>query len=222
MEILQLSQALREEITAIVFGAVVEVEPCDVIFVFGGSHPGLWKKTAEAYFLGLGKRIVVTGGYNPAARRHPTWSDGTTPEAHVIRRELVRLQVPEQVIISEGRSTNSLENVLFAKQVFDFQPVGSILVICKSYGTGRQCRTLQKHIRERVKIIPYPFDTMIGGKGPIITRENWMDYPHSFRFVINEVVKIYQYGRSGHLQVVEGLSNALLELIQKQLTDEFP
>jgi hypothetical protein len=35
-----------EEITRIVFEEADEkiIRPCDVIFVFGGSHPGLWEK----------------------------------------------------------------------------------------------------------------------------------------------------------------------------------
>jgi hypothetical protein len=57
-----LSPSLIDEITYIHFGEPIPVEPCDIIFVFGGSHPGLWEKSAEAFFDNLGQDIIVTGG----------------------------------------------------------------------------------------------------------------------------------------------------------------
>jgi uncharacterized SAM-binding protein YcdF (DUF218 family) len=202
------------EITEIVFGpAVVSPEPCDTIFIFGGSHPGLWQKAAEAYQAGLGKVILATGGHKPGVQYHSMRTDGTTPESHVIRRELIRLHVPEEIIYVEDQSTNSLENVLFAQKVFDFAKLTSILVICKCYGAGRQCRTLKKHIDPSIKVIPYPFDTNIGSHGPFITRFTWMNDEESRAFVFRQAVKIVAYGRLGHLHPVEHMSSHLAELI---------
>ena len=76
-----LDAALIHEVTDIVFGPLVEPIACDVIFIFGGLDPGLWEKGAEAYSRGLGKHVVVTGGYKPTAAT-PYWKDGT----RVIRR----------------------------------------------------------------------------------------------------------------------------------------
>jgi uncharacterized SAM-binding protein YcdF (DUF218 family) len=211
----KLTPSLSEEITEIVFGPPLEApQSCEAIFVFGGSHPGLWEKTAEAYHLGLGKEIIVTGGYKPEAQRHPAWRDGDTPEAHVIRRELVRLGVPAAVIVYEDRSTNTLENVLFAQEVYDFTRISRLLAVCKSYGVGRQCRTLHKNLPWGIKIFPYPFDTTLGStQEPVITRYNWTDWQASRRAMLNQVAKIYQYGQRGHLQPVESISAALLGLI---------
>lgn len=211
---LGLTPDLVQEMTAMVFDyPAPPLQSCDAIFVFGGSHPGLWQTAAKAYHAGLGETIIATGGHKPGAIRHPTWVDGTTPEAHVIRRELMRFGVPEARIICEDKSTNSLENVLFAKEVYDFSHAKRILVVCKSYGVGRQCRTLRRHIPESVVLIPYPFDTELGGVWPTITRDTWMDYAEARAYVLVQVRKIHKYGGLGHLEPVETLSPALLGLI---------
>lgn len=210
------------ELTEIVFGTPDESPPlpCDLIFVFGGSHPGLWETAAQAYTLGLGPVVLVTGGHKPGAKYHHTWQDGATPEAHVLRWELICLHVPENSIICEDRSTNTLENVLFALEAYDFSAVHRILAVCKNYGVGRQCRTLRKHIRKDIQVIPYPFDTEAGSDGPRITRHTWMNYEQSRVVVLTQLMKIIQYGRQGDLEPLEDITPALEHLV-KQLPWEF-
>ena len=110
------------EITQIVFDEPSAAKPCDVVFIFGGSHPGLWLHGAEAYHAGLGEDVIVTGGHKPTALEHHTWTHGVRAEAKVIREELVSRGVPIQRIHIESDSTNTLENVLFAKKHVRFQP----------------------------------------------------------------------------------------------------
>jgi hypothetical protein len=217
-----LTPEIIAELTTIVFGpAGVPVAPCDVIFVFGGSHPGLWETAAEAYWQGLGNPVIVTGGHKPGVQYPDEWKHGDTPEAHVLRRELMRLGVPEGHILSEDRSTNTLENVLFAKEVFDFSTVNRVLAVCKCYGVGRQCRTLEWNIPAHIQVVPYPFDTNIKGQGPVITRHNWMEYETSRAFVLAQVGKIVRYGKMGHLRPLEEVSPELRALIQTN-DNEFP
>jgi uncharacterized SAM-binding protein YcdF (DUF218 family) len=209
---------LMGEITNIVFGELPpDPQPCDVIFIFGGSHPELWETAAKAYFNGLGREIIATGGFKPGARRHPAWRDGDTSEAQVMRRELVRLGVPAEIIFLEDRSTNSLENVLFAKEVYDFSKVKSILVVTKSYAIGRQVRTLRHHIDPAILTIPYPFEAHIAGSGPLITRTNWVETEESIHYVLMQLMKIWKYGAAGDIQPIADPSAQLVELIQAQL-----
>jgi len=212
-----LDDDLIAEITVIVFGKPVSPRPCDLIFVFGGSHPGLWIKSHEAYLAGLGKEIIVTGGHKPTATRHKTWHHGTTPEAHVIRQELTSRGIPEEKIHVEAKSTNTLENVLYAQEVYDFSTTNSILAVCKSYGVGRQCRTLKRHISTDTKVIPYPFDTSLGGEGHPITRDNWMSMPDSTSFVFGQMLKIIEYGSKGHLEPIEKISDKLLAIVKRYI-----
>ena len=215
-----LTPSLIDEITAIIFGEPVKPEPCDLIFIFGGSHPGLWKKGAEAYFDGLGKDIIATGGYKPDALRHHSWKDSKTPESEVIRRELLGLGVPQKNIYIEPQSTNTYENVRFAREVYDFKIVSSILAICKSYAVGRQIRTLKAQVDTNVKIIPYAFDTHLGGDGPFVTRENWMYYEEGRAYIFANMLKIVQYGQAGHLVPVKCLSTELSSVVQEYINPE--
>jgi hypothetical protein len=208
-----LDAALIREVTDIVFGPLIEPIACDVIFILGGRNPGLWEKGAEAYTRGLGKHMVVTGGYKPTAAT-PYWKDGTR-EAHIIRRELIKLGVPESAIFYEDRSTNSLENVLFAKEAYDFSTVASILAVCKCYGAGRQCRTLKQNLDPGIRITPYPFDTQIRGRGPVITRNNWMNFTESRAFALEQVIKIYRYGQQGDLVPIERMSVGLEAIVKR-------
>ena len=215
-----LSPSLIEEITNIIFGEPVDPKPCDLIFIFGGSHPGLWEKGAEAYFNGFGKDIVATGGTKPDPLRHHSWADKKTPESEVIRWELVRLGVPQKNIYLETQSTNTYENVRFALEVYNFNIVSSILAICKSYAVGRQIRTLQARIHTSINIIPYSFDTHLGGDGPFVTRENWMDYQEGRTYMFANVIKIVQYGQAGHLVPLKYLSDELRSVLQEYIRPE--
>ncbi|MCT1403733.1 hypothetical protein M4D81_32530 [Paenibacillus sp. p3-SID867] len=50
----ELTEVQINELTDIVFLSK-EILPCDAIFVFGGTHPGHWKATIDAYNRGLGE-----------------------------------------------------------------------------------------------------------------------------------------------------------------------
>ena len=49
----KLSRLAIDEITKIIFDQPIAIKPCDIIFIFGGSHPGLWENGAKAFFKGL-------------------------------------------------------------------------------------------------------------------------------------------------------------------------
>ena len=208
-----LSDALIGEITTIVFGEDTAPQPCDLIFVFGGSHPGLWTTGAAAYHAGLGPHVLVTGGYKATAVHHHTWQHGARPEALVIREELLARGVQEAHITVEDRSTNSLENVLFAQEVYDFSALNSILVICRSHGVGRQTRTLRRHINPRITVHAYPFATNHGHDGVAVTRDNWMTMADSRAGVFGHVLKIIKYGRRGDIEPLTEMSPELEEAV---------
>jgi len=213
----RLSPALIEAITQIVFGVTTTISPCDVIFIFGGSHPGLWEKGAEAYFKDLGRDIIATGGYNLKAYANQSKRDTVKTESERIRRELIRSGVPDKNIFIETRSTNSYENVRFAQEVYDFKSVSSILVVCKSYAVGRQIRTLKAQFASVVNIIPFPFDTYLGGDGRFVTKDNWMIFTETRAYIFANLLKIYSYGQKGYIVPIENLSDELSAKIEESI-----
>ena len=205
------------EITIIVFGLPVDVKPCDVIFVFGSIYPELYKITSQAYNSGFGKHVVVTGGYKNNRLKHPTWDNNKKSEADIIVKELTSRGVPQNSISYENRSKNSLENVLFAMEVYNFNKVRSILAICKTYAVGRQCRTLQRHLPQPTIVIPLPYEIRISRKVQSINRNNWMDHEVSKSYVWGNFLRILHYGEKGHLVFPDKISPNLLNKSQAYL-----
>ncbi|MFD2444118.1 YdcF family protein [Bacillus sp. CGMCC 1.16607] len=199
------------ELTNIVFGHNIKPEPCDAIFVFSGTHPGHWEKTIEAYKKGLSKKIIVTGGVSPTGVSHPEWKDKNVPESIIIIAKLIESGIKEEDIISENRSRNTLENVLYAKEVFNFNEINSLLFVCKNHAGGRQYRTLAKHISNEIRYIQYGFDSIY--QGVPITRENWMNTEAGRSRVFGEFLRIIFYGRRGDILPVEKEIDGLEEYV---------
>ncbi|WP_175989169.1 YdcF family protein [Bacillus sp. Marseille-Q1617] len=196
----QLNKKQLEQVTELTFHQGVRPKKCDAIFVFSGTHPGHWEKAIEAYKLNLAPLIIVTGGRSMTGISHPEW-DGrkfqSFTEASVIISFLLQAGIPEDKIIYEDQSTNSLENVLYVKEVIDFTRINSMLVICKSHAAGRQIRTLMKHFPSGLSYIPYPFNATYQNKE--ITRQNWLNTEIGRKRVWGEYRRIIHYGQLGHL-----------------------
>lgn len=188
-------------LTEAVFGQAQLPQVCDLGFIFSGTHPLHWEKAVEAYRQGYVRQFLVTGGRSKTGQAHPDWPGGERTEAEVIIEHLVAGGVPRQAILHENQSTNSLENVLFAKDLIDFSRVKSILVICKSHVAGRQLRTLAQHLPDAIDLISYPFDTAY--KGQTIRRSDWMTSDIGRRRVWGEYLRLLRYGELGHLKPLD-------------------
>ncbi|MET3557944.1 uncharacterized SAM-binding protein YcdF (DUF218 family) [Streptococcus rupicaprae] len=193
--------ALSEEditfLTEVTFGDKVPVQACDALFVFGGTHPGHWEKAIEAYQKGLVRKIILTGGVSPTGTPNPDWTHGKEPEADVIKEYLLAAGIPEEVIVLENRSTNTLENVLFAKEIVDFSQIKSLMFVCKSHVTGRQGRTLAKHLPEHLTYVPYTFDASY--QGHVLSWETWMETDIGRSRIWGEYLRIIYYGKKGDI-----------------------
>jgi uncharacterized SAM-binding protein YcdF (DUF218 family) len=177
-------------------------KPFDLLFVFGGYHPEIWETAKKAYDQGLARLILVTGGYKEGATRHESWTYGTTPESRVIKRKLIELGVPEEHILIEDRSTSSLENVLFAKEIFDFTQIRRLLFVSKAFASGRQWRTLIRHLPKEVYCAPYHAYTSINKKA--VTETGWMHTYEHRQIVYGEYLRIMSYSRKGDIEPFGG------------------
>ena len=210
-----LSEAQVGALTRVVFlDEPGEPEACELIFVFGGTHAALWCAAAEAYHRGLAPRLLLTGGVNPRGTHGGAdETAGKISEARFLAGKLIDAGVPEACLILEEHATNTLENALFAKEVFDFETIESVLLVCKSYAAGRQYRTLRRHLPAGLRIVPCPFDTT-GRDGQLITRHNWMETAKSRARVFGEYLRIVSYGERGEIEPlaepVGGLETSLV------------
>lgn len=182
-------------LTKSVFGEIIGPQPCDVLFVFSGTHPGHWEKAIEAYQKSYVRRIIVSGGRSLTGTPHPDWNGHT--EAEVIIQHLMAAGIPEEAIKSENSSSNTLENVLFAKEIFDFNTVETVMFICKSHATGRQWRTLAQHLPKHLRYIPYTFNAFY--KDVEIGRDSWMNSDIGKSRVWGEYLRLLHYGEKGDI-----------------------
>jgi hypothetical protein len=184
-------------ITEAVFISQQPKSPCDTLFIFGGTHPGLWETAGRLYHHNMSKCIICTGGLKPNRVVHPSWKDGNTSESHVIRRELVNIGVPFDRIIIEDKSKNSLENVNNSLPLIMKIGASSIILICKSYAAGRQYRTMARHASSFV-IFLETFDTTIDENG-VINATTWFHKKHWQSLILGEYFRILKYGQKGDI-----------------------
>ncbi|WP_456274984.1 YdcF family protein [Bacillus sp. AK031] len=186
-----------KNLTEIVFGEARELIESDVLFIFSGTHPGHWEKAIEAYQKNLCRTIIVTGGRSLTGVPHQEWKEGQATEAEVIITHLVKAGVPSGNIIYENRSSNSLENVLYAKEIYNFTNTQTIMYICKSHVAGRQERTLVKHLGDHIRYIPFSFDAEYNGT--IVNRNTWSKSETGRNRVWGEFLRILKYGERGDI-----------------------
>jgi uncharacterized SAM-binding protein YcdF (DUF218 family) len=193
-------------LTRIVFLDPVDPVPCDLIYIFGGTHPGAWETGAKAYHSGLGARIFVTGGISATPKMpHTSWvgKERLIPQCQRIAGHLIRLGVPEHVISCDDQPSNTYEESLAVRAITETHPdIRSILFISKCFGAGRQYRTLKKQLAGHITLIPYPFETN-PGEGDPVTRENWMLTPSGRVIVLAEYQRICTYAYWGHVVPVD-------------------
>lgn len=196
-------------LTEATFERFVKPKPCDALFVFGGTHSGHWTKATDAYQKGYVNKIIVTGGRSLTGTAHEDWTGET--EASVICHHLLEAGVPKDAIVFEDKSTNSLENVLYAKNVFDFDSIRTLMVVCKSHTAGRQMRTLAQHLPKHITFVPYPFNATY--KGDDISRDNWAMTEIGKSRVWGEYLRLLHYGEKGDILPLDNPLSLDLELL---------
>ncbi len=204
-----------EIITQSVFLPVTEVSPCELIFVFGCPDVAIVEKAYEAYKSGLGKIILISGGINPNPKIElKDWIYKDIPESKIIKSGLMGRNISEDVIITEEKSVNSIENVVYAKEIFDFTSISSILFISKSMAAGRQYGLLRAHFPHIKKIVPYPYDSTLGDSDRIVTRSNWTLDEQSKSFVFGSYLRLILFSRKGFIEKVKEIENIEKSLLK--------
>jgi uncharacterized SAM-binding protein YcdF (DUF218 family) len=175
------------EITEYIF---LPSRPCvaDVALVFGTRYTEPIDKVYELYSNGLVRKIVVSGGTNKNTGEN---------EAHTMSARLQDKGVPPDDILVEPVSTNSLENVLFSRDVIadrlGFASARRVLAVVKHYHSRRAMMTLKKHFPESVECFPVTYEA----HG--FTREDWYKSEEGRRHVLSEWEKIPVYLQKGDI-----------------------
>lgn len=172
-------------------------DPCprgDVGFVFGTWHA--WNESVEKaawlYHGGLVPRFIVSGG----AKSHET---GET-EGDVMAMKLEAYGVPRKDLLVENRSSNTLENVLFSKEMIDrewgLESIQTIVGVVKNYHARRALMTLRRHLPDNIRLKSAPYISPVYP----FTKEDWHTTDRGRKKVLVEREKIRMYLAKGDLK----------------------
>jgi uncharacterized SAM-binding protein YcdF (DUF218 family) len=164
-------------------------QKADLALVFGTRHQEAINKTYELYRSSLVKKIVLSGGKNRI-----TGED----EALEMSKKLEQFGVNKNDMILEAKSENSLENVLFSKEIIDkkigLRNIQKIIAVVKHYHSRRALMTLKKHFPDHIEFIPVTYD--IYG----FTEVNWFETAVGKDKVLSEWKKIPEYLEKGDIE----------------------
>ena len=164
-------------------------EKVDMAFVFGTMHQEPIQLAYDLYQNNYISKIIVSGGIN----KHIGGN-----EAKIISQELIKMGVKKEDIVLEDKSTNTLENVIFAKKVIDkkigLNNIKKILVVVKSFHARRALMTLNKHFPKHIKFIPIVYN-LFG-----FDKTNWFKSKVGKEKVLGEYAKIKEYLKKGDIE----------------------
>ena len=167
-------------------------QKADMALVFGTRyHEGL-DKVYELYRDGLIKNILISGGNNRFTGEN---------EASEMSKKLLAMGVKKEDLVLEDRATNSLENVIFSKDVIERQfglgKVKKIIAIVKHYHSRRALMTLKRHFPAQIELIPVTYE--VNG----FTAGSWFDSEKGREKVFGELEKIKKYLAKGDIQKLD-------------------
>lgn len=162
-------------------------EHADCIIVLGSIKAAQYRVpvAAEAYKAGRASKLVLCGG---KLREFPT---GSYSEAEHMRQAALELGVPEEDIILENASLNTVENLRFAleelQQTFGLDNLHRVLLVTTAYHMRRSLAIAQNLFPAHVTVLPCP------ANDNNTRRDNWMHTPVGIKRAKDEAAKIISY-----------------------------
>ena len=128
-----------------------ELKKADAIFVLGSNDTRVAERAVQLYQEGLAPIIIFSGGNGKG-------SDFSKPEAEVFADIAIAKGVPESAIIKEPASSNTGENILFTKKLFEEKGLRfrSFILVQKPYMERRTYATFRKQWPEGECIVTSP------------------------------------------------------------------
>jgi uncharacterized SAM-binding protein YcdF (DUF218 family) len=168
---------------------ITALKPADLLFVFGtridvdervDEAVRLWR---EGYF----RWSIVSGGITPGSER---------PECDIIAEAMIACGIPAEMILREGRATNTGENVIFSLPIIDaalgLANIRRVICLGNSWTARRYPMTLQRHWPEVEKML-----VMVDGFAT--PRALWHTDPEFRRRMLTEWDKIEPYKAKGFI-----------------------
>lgn len=164
------------------------IQKSDLALVFGTRHQEAVDKVYDLYKTGFITKILVSGGKNRVTGEN---------ESLEMSKKLFKLGVGKNDIILENKSTNSLENVIFSKNIIEekigLNNIKKIIIIAKNYHSRRAMMTARKYFSKTVELSLAVYE--VYG----FTKENWFKHSVGREKVMEEYNKIQNYLKKGDI-----------------------
>ena len=166
-------------------------ENADCIIVLGSIKATEHRvpMAVKAYNEGRANKIMLCGG---ALRTFPK---GENTEAMHMYQRVLELGIPEEDIIIENTSQNTVENILCAlvelQRIFWLNRVGKVLLVTTTYHMRRSLAIAKYLFPKHIDIIPCPADD------GITNQNNWMNTQKGQERVKEESLNILRCVKNG-------------------------
>lgn len=130
-----------------------KLEKSDCILSLGTHDLRVAERAAELYLEGYAPLVVFSGGLGKITK--DIWSES---EAERFAAVAINKGVPAEAILTENKSTNTGENILFTQQLLKEQnrEVESFIVVQKPYMERRSLATFKVHWPEKKLSVTSP------------------------------------------------------------------
>ena len=166
-------------------------ENADCIIVLGSAKAAKYRVpvAVDAYKTGRAGKIMLCGG---KLRDFPA---GKYSEAEHMREAVLDSGVPEEDVILENSSQNTVENILFTltelQRTFWLNKVHRVLLVTTAYHMRRSLAIARYLFPEHIAIIPCP------ANDTNTRRDNWMRTPVGVERAKGEAMNIVKYITNG-------------------------
>lgn len=129
------------------------VERSDAILVLCSYDTRVAERGAELYLEGLAPLLIFSGGLGSITSA--MWSE---PEADQFARVALGMGVPQEAILTENRSTNTGENVLFTRRLLAERGIdpARFVLVQKPYMERRAYATFKQFWPEKESFVTSP------------------------------------------------------------------
>jgi uncharacterized SAM-binding protein YcdF (DUF218 family) len=191
----------QKEITRITRYLDIQATPeqADVALVFGSMSNIPAQIAASLYQEGIVDQIVLTGGINRK-------SGQLEAENHL--RILLAEGIPDHKIIFESKSTNTMENVRFAREAMaeklELALIESVVAVAKWYHSRRAVMTLKRFLPPGIRYFTVTYELHN------IRRDNWWLNEVGRHCVLKEWNCIARYLEQGDLALIQPENGAFV------------
>ena len=129
------------------------LKPADCILALGSHDLRVAERAADLYLEGYAPILIFSGGLGNLTKG--VW---TKPEADLFAEVAIKKGVPSKDILTENKSTNTGENILFTQLLLKEKQLDPkrFIVVQKPYMERRSLATFKKHWFEKELMVTSP------------------------------------------------------------------